>query len=106
MSWHSKLWKVIYQTVNNMLKLMIQTDMLKLTTGIPQGSILHPLLFILYMNDIAQVSKLFVFIIYADGTTISTTIEIVVRTTNNVPISNILNNELSMENNWLKVNNL
>ncbi len=64
------------------------------------------LLFIIYMNDIAQVSKLFDFIIYADDTTHSTTIEIVVRTTTNVPISDILNNGLSMVTNRLKVNKI
>ncbi len=45
-------------------------------------------------------------IIYADDTTLSTTIEIVVKTTTNLPIIDILNNELSMVNNWLKVNKL
>ncbi len=73
--------------------------MLDLTTGVPQGSILGPLLFIIYMNNIAQSSKLFDFIIYADDTTLSTTIEVVVRTTTNVHGSDILNNELSMVNN-------
>ncbi len=58
--------------------------------------------FIHYLHEF----KLFDFIIYADDTTISTTIEIVVRTTTNVSISDILNNELSMVNNWLKVNKL
>ncbi len=57
------------------------SDMLDLTTGVPQGSILGPLLFIIYMNDIAQASRLFGFIIYADDNALSTTIEIVVRTT-------------------------
>ncbi len=33
-------------------------------------------------------------------------IEIVVKTTTNLPISDILNSELSMVNNWLKVNKL
>ncbi len=73
--------------------------MLNLITGVSHGSILGPLLFIIYMNDIARASKLFDFIIYANDTTLSTTIEIVVRTTTNVPISDILNNELSMVNN-------
>ncbi len=80
--------------------------MLDLTTGVPQGSILCPLLFIIYMNDIAHASKMFDFIIYADDTTLSTTIEIVIRTTTDLTTSDILNNEFSMINNWLKVNKL
>ncbi len=42
-----------------------------LNTGIPQGSILGHLLFITYINDIAEASKIFDFIIYADDTTLS-----------------------------------
>ncbi len=54
------------------------------------------------MNDIAYASKMFDFIIYADDTTLFTTIEIVIRTTTDLTTSDILNNELSMVNNLPK----
>ncbi len=45
------------------------SEMSTLTTSVPQGSILGLLLFIIYINDIAQASELFDFMIYADNTT-------------------------------------
>ena len=42
----------------------------EIETGVPRGSILGPLLFIIYMNDIHTVSDKFSFILYADDTTI------------------------------------
>ena len=41
-----------------------------INTGVPQGSILGPLLFMMYMNDIYKVTTKFHFILYADDTSL------------------------------------
>ncbi len=48
-----------------------------LTTGVYQGYIFNPLIFIIYVNHMANSSNLFKFIIYTDNTTLSTTTEVI-----------------------------
>ena len=52
-----------------------KSEMLNMSTGVPQGSILGPLLIIIYINDFAKVSQQFNFIMYDDFTTLSCTVD-------------------------------
>ena len=68
--------------------------------GIPQGSILGPLLFILYVNEFCNVSPSSTFIQFADDTNIFTTGSSLEN------IFNKLNRELLVVDEWIRANNL
>lgn len=75
------------------------SDLLKLKTGIPQGSLLGPLFFSIYINDLVKCSDKFSFLMYADDTTIFFNLE-------DFASEMAINNELEKINNWLKLNKL
>ena len=45
-----------------------ESDYTEIKCGVPQGSVLGPLLFMIYINDLPSVSKLFMPIRFADDT--------------------------------------
>ena len=74
------------------------SDMYRISTGVP---ILGSLLFIIYINDLCNASKLFKMIIYAHDTTLYSTLDVF----GNYIYKN-LNIELTKVADWLKLNKL
>ena len=80
----------------------IKSKTTTIITGVPQGSILGPLLFLICINDINQASKIFKFILYADDSTLKS----IVNCSDPKSVSEIINKELEKIHDWLCVNKL
>jgi hypothetical protein len=76
----------------------INSNNLLITCGVPQGSILGPLLFITYINDLNTVSKLLTFIMFADDT------NIFIKDRNFDRLISVLNSELEVITDWFCAN--
>lgn len=77
-----------------------KSDMSDVNIGIPQGSILGPLLFLLYINDLPNVSMKCSYILYADDT------NLFINGSSLAEIASVMNEELNKITLWLKANKL
>ena len=78
----------------------MKSDTLCVNCGVPQGSILGPLLFIIYINDIVNISNILQIILFADDT------NIFVSGPNINELCRSVNVELTKLSRWFKLNKL
>ena len=77
-----------------------KSDSLTIKCGVPQGSVLGPLLFLVYMNDISRCSEILSIILFADDTNLFLSHK------NLVTLKETMNRELSKIASWLSANKL
>ena len=80
-----------YMSVNG-----LSSDELNIIHGVPQGSVLGPLLFLIFINDLPNISKHLTFYLFANDT------NIYYESSNLLHIQKIVNRELRKVRKWLE----
>ena len=78
------------------------SSLLKITHGVPQGSNLGPLLFLIFINDLPNVSPFFKYVLFADDSTLSSSFS----QNRTFSIKRKINKELKLLNKWLVSNKI
>ena len=76
------------------------SDLKPISCGVPQGSVLGPLLFLIYINDLPNISTNLKFFLFADDTNIYFVSDDLIK------LENAVNKELKKLHLWLNVNRL
>ena len=74
------------------------SDLKHITCGVPKGSVLDPLLFLIYINDLPYISNTFKKILFPDDT------NIYFESDNLLKVEKTVNEELKYLNLWLNIN--
>ena len=78
----------------------IESSHLDVNIGVPQGSVLGPLLFLIYVNDIINCSNILKFSLFADDSVVLYSHKDV------TTLISTVNKELQLLNDWFKCNKL